>query len=87
LELAPGHLFGLHRVADPQGPQGLFWRNESFDSGQTWTTPEPTAIRSGACPRPRKLRDGRLLLTDGRRKRGNTSSAKSRSPRPALAHP
>lgn len=67
LELAPGHLLGLHRVADPKGPRGLFWRNESFDNGQTWTTPQPTAIRSGACPRLLKLRDGRLLLTYGRR--------------------
>ncbi len=67
LELAPGHLLGLHRVADPKDSRGLFWRNESFDSGETWTKPEVTAIRSGACPRLLKLRDGRLLLTYGRR--------------------
>ena len=67
LELAPGHLLGLHRVGDPKGVPGLFWRNESFDSGQTWTRPQRTSIRSGACPRLLKLRDGRLLLTYGRR--------------------
>ena len=67
LELEPGHLLGLHRVADPKGPRGLIWRNESLDSGQTWTTPQRTRIRSGACPRLLKLRDGRLLLTYGRR--------------------
>jgi hypothetical protein len=67
LELAPSHLLGLHRVADPKGPRGLLWRNESFDSGRTWTRPQRTTIRSGACPRLLKLRDGRLLLTYGRR--------------------
>lgn len=67
LELSPGHLLGLHRVADSKGPRGLFWRNESLDNGQSWTAPKPTPIRSGACPRLLKLRDGRLLLTYGRR--------------------
>ena len=67
LELAPGQLLGLHRVADPKDPRGLLWRNESPDSGRTWTRPQRTAIRSGACPRLLKLRDGRLLLTYGRR--------------------
>ena len=67
LELSPGHLLGLHRVGDPKGPRGIIWRNESFDSGKTWTTPQRTSVRSGACPRLLKLRDGRLLLTYGRR--------------------
>jgi len=67
LELSPGHLLGLHRVADPKGPRGVIWRNESFDSGKTWMTPQRTSVRSGACPRLLKLRDGRLLLTYGRR--------------------
>ena len=35
--------------------------------GRTWTRPQRTTIRSGACPRLLKLRDGRLLLTYGRR--------------------
>ena len=67
LELAPGHLLGLHRVGDPKGEPGMLWRNESTDSGQTWTAAQRTSIRSGACPRLLKLRDGRLLLTYGRR--------------------
>ena len=67
LERAPGHLLALHRVADDKGPRGLFWRNESSDAGKTWTRPQRTAIRSGACPRLLKLHDGRLLLTYGRR--------------------
>ncbi len=68
MELEPGHLLGMLRVEDDaKGPWDLFWRNESFDNGETWTAPKPTPIRSGACPRLLKLRDGRLLLTYGRR--------------------
>lgn len=67
LELSPGHLLGLHRVGEPKFPPGTFWRNESFDSGKTWSAPKPISVRSGACPRLLKLHDGRLLLTYGRR--------------------
>jgi hypothetical protein len=68
LELAPGHLLGMLRFADNgQSPRGIFWQNESLDNGKTWRTPKPTHVRSGACPRLLTLRDGRLLLTYGRR--------------------
>jgi len=68
LELAPGHLLGMLRFADNgQSPRGIFWQNESLDNGLTWNTPKPTHVRSGACPRLLTLRDGRLLLTYGRR--------------------
>ena len=62
LELDPGHLVCLHRVGG-----GYFWQNESFDNACTWTKPTITHMLSGACPRPLKLRDGRILLTYGRR--------------------
>ena len=68
LELAPGHLLGMLRFADKgQYPRGIFWQNESLDNGKTWSTPKPTHVRSGACPRLLMLQDGRLLLTYGRR--------------------
>lgn len=68
LELAPGHLLGMLRFADKgQYPRGIFWQNESLDNGKTWSRPQPTPVRSGACPRLLKMRDGRLLLTYGRR--------------------
>jgi Neuraminidase (sialidase) len=66
MELTPGHLLCMLRVGDPKAP-GIFWRCESNDGGQTWSKPESTGILSGACPRLLKLRDGRLLLTYGRR--------------------
>ena len=66
MELAPGHLLSMLRVSDPENP-GVFWRCESTDSGRSWSRPQPTGILSGACPRLLKLRDGRLLLTYGRR--------------------
>ncbi|MFC1526448.1 sialidase family protein [Candidatus Latescibacterota bacterium] len=66
MELAPGHLLSMLRVHDPKNP-GIFWRCESGDGGDTWSKPEPTGILSGACPRLLRLRDGRLLLTYGRR--------------------
>lgn len=66
MELAPGHLLCMLRVHDPKNP-GMFWRCESNDAGATWAKPESTGILSGACPRLLRLRDGRLLLTYGRR--------------------
>ena len=66
MELAPGHLLCMMRVHDPKNP-GIFWRSESHDGGDSWSKPASTGIRSGACPRLLKLRDGRLLLTYGRR--------------------
>jgi hypothetical protein len=66
MELAPGHLLCMMRVHDPKNP-GIFWRSESTDACNTWSKPVATGIRSGACPRLLKLRDGRLLLTYGRR--------------------
>jgi len=66
MEVAPGHLLCMLRVHDPKHP-GIFFRCESKDAGRTWSKPEPTGILSGACPRLLKLRDGRLLLTYGRR--------------------
>ena len=68
MEMEPGHLLCMLRIAPrDNGQRGLFWRNESFDDGYTWTTPEPTEILSGACPRLLRLKDGRLLVTYGRR--------------------
>ncbi len=66
MELAPGRLLCMLRVYDPEHP-GIFWRSESSDGGSTWSKPESTGVLSGACPRLLKLRDGRLLLTYGRR--------------------
>jgi sialidase-1 len=72
VELEPGHLLGMLRyAAGPAGGRqyqpGIFWRHESTDNGLSWSRPRPTAVQSGACPRLLKLRDGRLLLTYGRR--------------------
>ena len=69
MELTPGHLLCMLRVGNDAGSAlpGLFWQNESLDHGISWTTPKPTGIQSGACPRLLKLADGRLLLTYGRR--------------------
>ena len=68
MELAPGHLLGMHRIAPhDQGRRGLFWVNQSRDNGHSWSAPKPSDILSGACPRLLPLRDGRLLLTYGRR--------------------
>jgi len=68
IETQPGHLRALHRIEDVQvGTHGAFWTNESRDNGHTWSEPQDTGILSGACPRLLKLRDGRLLLTFGRR--------------------
>ncbi len=68
IEVAPGHLICLHRTTTgDREARSLFWKNESTDSGVTWSEPIPTTVLSGACPRLLKLRDGRLLLTYGRR--------------------
>ncbi|MBQ41320.1 MAG: hypothetical protein CME15_02560 [Gemmatimonadetes bacterium] len=69
MELDPGHLLCMLRVgSDARAPlPGLFWQNESLDGGESWTSPKPMGIQSGACPRLLKLNDGRLLLTYGRR--------------------
>ena len=68
LELEPGHLLAMHRINNEQvGQQNVFWRNESYDGGASWTAPVATGILSGACPRLLRLSDGRLLLTFGRR--------------------
>ena len=69
MELDPGHLLCMLRVGnDARAPlPGLFWQNESLDGGESWTSPKPMGMHSGACPRLLKLNDGRLLLTYGRR--------------------
>ena len=66
MELARGRLLCMMRVHDVKNP-GIFWRCESGDGGSTWSKPVSTGILSGACPRLLQLRDGRLLLTYGRR--------------------
>ena len=61
-------LLAAHRVGQVKtGVPGCFWLNESGDGGKTWSKPWATEILSGACPRLLQLRDGRILLTYGRR--------------------
>ena len=68
MELDSGHLRAMHRVETERGGSDrCFGTNESLDGGRTWKEPENTGILSGACPRLLQLRDGRLLLTYGRR--------------------
>ena len=68
LELSPNHLLAMHRVEEAaNGRDGLFWRNQSLDGGQTWSDPVETELLSGACVRLMKLSDGRILATYGRR--------------------
>ena len=64
MELEPGHILAMHRI---ERAKEYFWSNHSADGGRTWSEPTPTDILSGACPRLLKLRDGRLVLTFGRR--------------------
>jgi len=68
IELEPGHLLAMHRVEGETPDLPICFRaHESLDGGLTWGEPKNTGIVSGACPRLLKLRDGRLLLTYGRR--------------------
>ena len=67
VEIEPRILRTFHRVENSREGGGCFWSNVSRDSGMTWSEPENTNIRSGACPRLLRLADGRLLLTFGRR--------------------
>lgn len=66
VELSPGKLLAFHRAETGKGPETrVFWSNTSADGGKTWSTPKPTGIQSGACPRLLRLHDGRVLLTYG----------------------
>lgn len=68
LEITPGRILAAHRIEQVKtGVRGFFWTNESLDGGKTWSRPVATGILSGACPRLLHLRDGRVLLTYGRR--------------------
>jgi hypothetical protein len=64
MEIEPGRILAMHRIGRSRE---VFWWNESADGGRTWSAPEATGILSGACPRLLKLRDGRLVLSYGRR--------------------
>ncbi|MAE76450.1 MAG: hypothetical protein CMJ85_06255 [Planctomycetes bacterium] len=64
IEVEPGRILAMHRI---ERTDEYFWLNRSTDGGRTWSEPTPTNILSGACPRLLKLRDGRLVLTFGRR--------------------
>jgi hypothetical protein len=68
VETAPGVLRALHRVENAREGGGYFRTNTSTDGGLTWSKPVITDILSGACPRLLSLKDGRLLLTFGRRR-------------------
>ena len=66
----PGHLLCLLRSApvdSEQSPPGMLWATHSTTGGADWSTPTQTGLLSGTCPRLLQLRDGRLLLTYGRR--------------------
>lgn len=67
VETSPSHLLSLHRAEGGVSPDQKFWSNTSHDGGQTWDAPRKLDIVSGACPRAIRLRDGRILLTYGRR--------------------
>jgi len=76
IEVEPGRLLALHRIVYPESTRkrfvtkfwgSMFWQNESTDGGRNWSRPVNTGIVSGACPRMLKLKDGRILLTFGRR--------------------
>ncbi len=68
VETQPGRLLAMYRIeASVVGqPRRLYW-NESRNGGKTWSAPQPAPFLAGACPRLHKLRDGRVLLTYGRR--------------------
>ena len=68
VETQPGRLLAMYRIeASKIGqPRRLYW-NESLDSGKTWSAPMAAPFLAGACPRLHALRDGRILLTYGRR--------------------
>lgn len=68
LETGESCVLAAHRIGQvASGVPGCFWFNDSADGGKTWSKPWPTDILSGACPRLLKLKDGRILLTYGRR--------------------
>jgi hypothetical protein len=67
VETAEGKLVGMIRHHGQPGDQVL-WQTESADGGRTWTETRPTKIW-GLPPYLIRLRDGRLLVTYGHRRR------------------
>ena len=66
-ETADGKLVGMIRHHGQPGDQVL-WQTESSDGGKTWTETRPTEIW-GLPPHLIRLRDGRILLTYGHRRK------------------
>ena len=67
VETADGKLVGMIRHHGKPGDQVL-WQTESADGGKTWTETRPTEIW-GLPPHLIRLRDGRILLTYGHRRK------------------
>jgi len=71
-ETEPGHLTALMRYEpadhNPEANSCVLWQSESHDGGKTWTEPHPTPIW-GYPPHLIRLRDGRLLVTYGYRRK------------------
>jgi hypothetical protein len=67
VETADGTLVGMIRHHGTPGDRVL-WQTESADGGKTWTETRPTKIW-GLPPHLIRLRDGRLLLTYGHRRK------------------
>ncbi len=67
VETADGGLVGMLRHEGEPGHYVL-WQTESGDGGKTWTQARPTKIW-GLPPHIIRLRDGRLLVTYGHRRK------------------
>lgn len=67
VETTDGKLIGMIRHHGQPADQ-MLWQTESTDGGKTWTETRPTKIW-GLPPHLLRLRDGRLLLTYGHRRR------------------
>ncbi len=66
VEIAPGKIVAMFRYHG-QPSQYYLWQTESSDGGKNWTTLHPTGIW-GYPPHLLRLKDGRILVSYGRRK-------------------
>lgn len=66
VELGDGTLLAMYRMELEDFTKRYLWQAKSHDGGRTWSRPHPTPIW-GFPPHLLKLRDGRLLVTYGRR--------------------
>ncbi len=67
-EASPGRLVGMMRIERVKHEDHVLWQTESDDGGRTWSQARPTKIW-GYPPHLIRLRDGRVLVTYGYRRK------------------